>query len=714
MSAYVNEISQLVDQFYSPDNDEAKSDRWKELNKMLIETQNSPEAWQVLWHLMSNDKSTNVQYFGASTLYHKLTKQISQLDTESRNELRQKLLECLLFYLNQNDMTLITTRLISCLAVYTLQCLDSSWPNAIEDIVNAFQPDKLPNIASSKVIYILLQILNSLAEEFDTLHTEKGRRAQIQVKLFSQAEFVLFIVHKVLSEENISDEITKICMKCFGNWSQRQSQLVIANNHGELVGMALNALSNENTSHDASEALFKIYTNSTMSKHPKLILELLEKITFGLENTINQAIEETNLNFLHDIYYIIIAIGETHSRLILDTLVDNVSSHNIILKYLRLILKCSSMPGYFGFDETISDMPFNFWICFQDDIMGSDECKVQYYMRLFADIYRELIDTLMLKVQYPPNDIYVHEWDSDSREKFRCYRQDIGDIFMYCFNTLHTNMLMMLMVHFGKAFHRITTVVPEDGPPGTWIRNIEAVYFAFSSVAENIVPTEALYMPELFGALQSISFERHNSPLFMATMMSFISSFSTWLNYNTPYIPYVLGVISIALKTNNSNVLISATMALKTMVPECQMHLQPYAMQIIGLCEEHFNYPAMGYKEKARLMHTIATALSVMPLDVIEQTMDRILVPILKDAENILRVDGNADNDQLVVHVNGILMILSNLFSKLDVNLKETELEEGDELIQPTLVLNSAKNTIKPQPIYFIFEKVFSHCKLEI
>ena len=33
------------------------------------------------------------------------------------------------------------------------------------------------------------------------------------------------------------------------------------------------------------------------------------------------------------------------------------------------------------------------------------------------------MDTLITKVQYPPDQIYENEWTNEDKESFRCYRQ---------------------------------------------------------------------------------------------------------------------------------------------------------------------------------------------------------------------------------------------------------------------------------------------------
>ncbi|XP_015761592.1 PREDICTED: importin-13-like [Acropora digitifera] len=43
-------------------------------HKWLLTTQKSPQAWQLCWRLMQRDKATEIQFFGASMLHFKISK----------------------------------------------------------------------------------------------------------------------------------------------------------------------------------------------------------------------------------------------------------------------------------------------------------------------------------------------------------------------------------------------------------------------------------------------------------------------------------------------------------------------------------------------------------------------------------------------------------------------------------------------------------------
>lgn len=709
MDSVVSNIERLIGDLYSSDCTGRRKEAIEEANRLLTSAQTSNEAWTFVWPLLQKEKNVNVKYFGACSLYMKISKHFFELDQSSQMEIRQRTVECLVSYLNSPDYTFVTTKLISCLSAYVIQTVDSTWTTALPDIVSLIQPEKFPHLPPSRVIYALLQILTAIPEDLGTLYIDKNRKAAVRLELQKSAPSVLFIVHKVLSEDNISDNITQISAKCFANWTKGLGTLVLSDQHSSIMGMMLNAVCNENTCHDAVEAIVDIYTSPHMEKYPKLILQIIEQMSLGLENVLAKAARGLNLDFCKDLYMLFIQIGEAHTRLLLDSLIDSPSYTPVILKLLHAILRCSSTSGHFGYDEFISDQPFNFWITFQDDIMGSDEERIQKYLSLFNEIYDSLINCFLVKVQYPPDEIYLREWDSDDREKFRCYRQDIGDTFMYCFNILRDSMLKTLFSHFNKAIDQVIVSSFKESDRlvlHASAKYLEAVLYAFSSIAENIDVNESTFLPQIFSSFATIPFDAINMPRLLETIMNLFSSYAEWICCNVNYIPYTITVIATALKSNSTMVVVAATMALKIITPECQLNLHPYAPQLILLCEEHLNSPNLQYKDKARLMFTLGTVLSIMPMEMIMQAIDRILVPILAEAENILRMGDSGEDVRS--HITGILLILANLFSKLDINLKGTDLEDGDQLVAKSIIQKSAKNCLKPQPLYIIFEKVYT------
>lgn len=57
----------------------------------------------------------------------------------------------------------------------------------------------------------------------------------------------------------------------------------------------------------------------------------------------------------------------------------------------------------------------------QDDILSFEEEKQAVYLQLYRPVYFQLVDVLLYKSHYPPQEDYS-SWSSDDKEQFRIYR----------------------------------------------------------------------------------------------------------------------------------------------------------------------------------------------------------------------------------------------------------------------------------------------------
>lgn len=99
-----------------------------------------------------------------------------------------------------------------------------------------------------------------------------------------------------------------------------------------------------------------------------------------------------------------------------------------------------------------------------------------------------------------PNSEEAPNWSSDDRETFRCYRQDIADTFMYCYNILNLELLDILSTKLSEALQKCNGTDANN-----YWNEIETCLHAFSAVAESI-EWENLYLPKLMDVLKEIPY----------------------------------------------------------------------------------------------------------------------------------------------------------------------------------------------------------------
>lgn len=645
-------------------------------NKQLTILQTSKESWDFCWLLLVPSKPVAVQHFGASCLHHKIAKCWSEIDDNNdvKIALRAKLLDTLCKYMGDGQLRVVHTKLCFALASYIIRTITNTWPTAVKDLIDNLQPANLPNISGHKVINTLVEILTVIPEEYNSTlmsYTEKPLMRELFVSSIDQ----VFSVIKSIMEQNTFAENTKnMAIQCFSNWSQNFGCLILNDLHDVILNLILNEISNEELSKICVDAITNIYSNPEIHRYPNTVLKLIEKIV-RFEDLLNQSIKEQNMQLTCLLYNLFISIGETHSRLLLDSIIEREECREIILKLIRVILQCSATSGYYPIDEVCSEQAFNFWYTFQDDIIGSEGDRIATFLGLFSPLYHSLIDTLLVKVQYPPDNVYANDWSSEHKESFRCYRQDIGDCFMYCYNMLRVSMLSSLMSHFDVAMNNLNQSLTAriDKP---W-QHLEAVMFAFSSIAENVEIIENIFITKLFESLSHIPLNQFKYPRLIATIMEMFGSYCEWIYNHPQFLPGVLSLLLMGLKSENIAV-VTATMALKDITRECRALIEPYAHQLLSACEECLRSDSpLGPKERARLMCTVGQVLTVMPQDYVMNYLKVILPPVLNKLQESLSpqvsISSNLPSirNTVVAHVN----MLTMLFATLDPDMKQIESE---------------------------------------
>lgn len=119
-----------------------------------------------------------------------------------------------------------------------------------------------------------------------------------------------------------------------------------------------------------------------------------------------------------------------------------------------------------------------FWFLdVQDDILSFEEEKQAVYLQVYRPVYFQLVDVLLYKSHYPPEEDYS-SWSSDDKEQFRIYRRgqkpltrvkprcfcefrvtflcvlpfrvDISDTLMYVYEMLGAELLSNLYDRLGR------------------------------------------------------------------------------------------------------------------------------------------------------------------------------------------------------------------------------------------------------------------------
>ncbi|GFT50399.1 importin-13 [Nephila pilipes] len=673
----VENIERSLHHFYHDVESQAQA------NKFLISAQTSPEAWQFAWQLLHPSKTSEAQFFGACTLHSKISKQWNELPPDHYSVLRDRLLEALFTY--TSGPKIILTRLCIAMSSFIIQTITDFWPSAISDLTSAFQPHNIPNANPQQVANVLLELLTVLSEEFQTTHLAHTRLGIVRNALRGSIELVMDIVQNILSETFAPADLCEMSLKCYSSWAVLGPAVL---EHKSLLLLTFDSVYREEISQTALETLTNIANLPEASKYPSIILEMIDYIN-QFDELIKNASQDYNMDKLNSIYSLIIIIGENYCQLLLDTLIDKPEKKDAILKFIGFILQCSSTPGQYPVDEICSEQAFGFWYTLQDAIVSCSR-KYENLLLVFHPIFQTLLDAYLVKLRYPPESVYK-QWKSDERESFRCYRQDIGDSIMYCYNILRSAALANLMAHLNIA----TSTASSN--PSQW-QYLEACLFALKEIAESVDIKEDQFLPVIMAHLRNIPLQHIR---IISAAMETIGAFAEWINFHPDVLGSVVPLLLMGLQ--NSDVAISATFALKDISRDCFSSMHPFAEQILHTSLDALKGNILKSREKVRIMATIGKVLSIMPYSYIMEYLDSLLPPIFNDLqENLCTKEITVQCATIIVHD---LHMISMLFATLDTHFDK---EMEDQELETEMLLIRSNNLKMPQPSLHILERLLA------
>lgn len=580
------------------------------------------------------------------------------------------------------------------------------WPSAINDVISMFQNEQIPNISQHTQQWILFDVLSGVPEEASSVYTSV-HRAQLRHEVYKNAPFVLktleqFICLKCEKPQLEDEDITslqntaKCCQTWFKNglipldqtisitttilklvskiyWSISESDGCLSPDESELTETCLKALSNMMVIPDAHK-----YSNTALTLM-RLFLELLSPIVKN-----EWKMDNANEDIAFCIYSLFITSIECHSRTILVGIcAESPDHHEIYVRFVNEILLCTDKPGTYPVEESCSTLAMGFWFMLQDEVLSYDNPLER--SRCLAEIqpvYAHLVKILVKKSQLPDEN-NIDKWNSDDLETFRCYRQDIADTLLCCFDVLHNQILKILsdILDEGIAAIRID------------IKNwpiLEAAIHGFCAISQQIDSTEHEEISKLLRVLNEIPYETMNEKL-LGTALETAGSLSEWVNDNPKYLMSAIQLLVKGLDSSSSS---QATLGLKDLTTDCQSEqMIPLAEPLLDACQAALHKGNLQNSESIRLMYSIGNIMSVVPIEKIPGYLDSIISPCFTELQ--MHAEQRNTSDSARLRVMFCLNMISTLFSSLNTN----KIKHEKRRIQPVM------NANLPQPILMVLQK---------
>ncbi|KAK2156574.1 hypothetical protein LSH36_209g00066 [Paralvinella palmiformis] len=610
MAFTAENVEKAVQQFYKD------AVNQQEINKWLMSAQTSQQAWQFCWPLLAKDKSPEVQFFGASTLHIKIARFWHEVPAEQVSQLRDSLFEQLIKFAAGPKMVL--TRLCVVLSSFTLQMVPNSWTNAVSDIISTFQQSQHNTLETSQACLVLLEVLTVLPEEFGSSQFPQQRKAAVRLELKKGIQQVLTLLQQCCVSTAVPPGVHCQALRCLSSWIQFGLPLTELDS---LTNHVFEAIHNESSFEVALETLINIFSHPEGNRYPRTMQKLLIQV-LQLQSLLQKAIDDKDMDMCQGLCKLIVCAADSNTQLILDLTLSDPHQSHLALSLVNMVLQCTSLPGYYPVDEYSSSMPFGFWYNFQDDIKMRDTVQCQALLVVYTTVYMQLVEILLRKAQYPPDNEY-NTWNAEEKEEHRCYRQDIADTLMYAYNLLHDRLLASLCQLLATSLERLAAEQVR------W-QEIESVLFAVTSVAESVDPEETAYLPTMFSMLSRLPCDNLKV---ISQALYLIGAYAEWISSH----PEMLGhVIPLMLQgVTNTDLAQPATLSLKEVLRENQDHLKPFAQPILTACKEALDKGNLKARDTVRLMACLGYVLSVLPVDETMEYLNIILSPYIQQLQEL-------------------------------------------------------------------------------
>ncbi|KAM9323301.1 LOW QUALITY PROTEIN: importin-13-like [Pholidichthys leucotaenia] len=620
--------------------------------KWLTQAQASAQAWSFCWVLLGPDKIPEVQFFGASTLHTKISRHWSDLPADQHESLRMQLLSHILHFSSGPNMVL--TRLCVALASMALNLIPQAWSQPVADMVRAFQPHKPTSEDGAKPsqedphsnCLALLELLVVLPEEFQSSRLARARRGQLREALVGEWAVVCPLLRQLLQSRDSSGLVKEKVLRCVSSWVGLDVPL---GESQELVQDCFTTLGDRELFDTAVETIVNAISQPDCQRYVNALLSLMPQV-LGLYDQLKMAAQDGDMETSHGICRIAVAMGETHSRVLL----EQVEHWQEFLALVNMILFCTGFPGHFPVNETTSSLTLTFWYTLQDDILSFEEEKQAVYLQVYRPVYFQLVDVLLHKSHYPSEEEFA-SWSSDDKEQFRIYRVDISDTLMYVYEMLGAELLSNLYDRLGRQL-----MDPQQS--ALW-QDTEALLFGFQSIAETIDVNYSDVIPGLIGLIPRINI---SNIILADTVMYTIGSLAEWLADHPVMLGGILPMVLQGLA--KSELSVSSISTLKRICRECRHDLGPYAHDILTVSQDVLAKEIHKSSQCMWLMQALGFLLSALPFEEILGRLHSLISPHIQQLDTLAQAEPDQTKKQTIIHVLGLL---SSLFTTIDISSSE-------------------------------------------
>lgn len=110
--------------------------------------------------------------------------------------------------------------------------------------------------------------------------------------------------------------------------------------------------------------------------------------------------------------------------------------------------------------------------------------------------------------------------------------------------------------------------------------------------------------------------------------------YSEWFKENPCYMPNAIHVLAIGLSSAETS---QASLGLKDICRECQIHLKPYAEPLLQACLQSIKNGRMENPDEVRLMYSIGKLMSMLESEGIYRWLDIFVSPCFAELQTLVQ-----------------------------------------------------------------------------
>lgn len=559
----MDQLQAAVEGLYSRD---STSEQRAQFNTYLESFQKSNEAWQIC-HDVLNESSCAISLKGfcAQTLKLKISRDLHQIPSESRLQLKETIKELLKKNVVVDGVGLVGVQLGVALADLALQVL--TWTNVLQELISEFG-------SSPQLIQCLLEFLKVLPEELEnpkhTLLTdaEFADRAHELVQDHADDVFELLLSYTLnIKNGTLPMSYQSLLFECFNSWLV---EIRVENIVGNIDALRVffDALADDSSRETASDCICTLIKETSELKDVQNLGPLVSQI-IDLKPMLVTARQEQDEDVLEYLARIFSQAG--------------YSWHVFIARYpeqfihlVECIAECAALES----DLEVVGYTFSFWHALKQ-VISSDgasseagSAAVSKFAKarlVYHDIYFKLIHVFMRQVRYPDGDVNSDLFDGDreSEDKFKDFRYDIGDVLKCCCNIVGSSealkeVYMELQRHLQAS---PTTVAWQD---------VEAPLFCMRVMAREVLDTDNTVLPEIIDAL--LQLPENVKVRYAATLV--LGRYTSWTSKHPEYLDAELNYIMDGFSSQNTEVISAAAQAIMYFCRDCRSLLKDYIGQL--------------------------------------------------------------------------------------------------------------------------------------